>query len=259
MIGANWLQEKLKSGKPVVGTWSTIPSPIVADILCQAGLDFLIIDAEHGPIGYETAQQMAAVCQGNLVSPVMRVGNIDESKILRALDIGVHCIQVPNVETASDVRRIVDFAKYPPIGNRGYSPFTRAGSYSAENAEIHTKLANDKTLIAINAEGTEILREIDEILEIDALDIVFIGLFDLSKALGIPGKVDDPEVQSLMRALTTKILKANKFPGTITTDISKIESYVSLGLKYIVHSVDCAVLKEAYGQPVTALRSVGKK
>jgi 4-hydroxy-2-oxoheptanedioate aldolase len=126
----NFIKEKLISGQPVIGTWSIIPSPVTADIIASTGLDFFIIDSEHGPISFETAQNMVMASESRGVSPVMRVGTINEGDILKALDIGVHVIQIPNINCKQDVVKIIDFSKYLPLGNRGFSPFTRAGNYS---------------------------------------------------------------------------------------------------------------------------------
>jgi 4-hydroxy-2-oxoheptanedioate aldolase len=246
MMNKNFLKQKLLSGKPVLGTWSIIPSSITTDIIASTGLDFIIIDAEHGPISFETAQKMAIVCESRGVSPVMRLGSFNESDILKALDIGIHCIQIPNVKSINDVNKIVKFCKYPPQGERGFSPFTRAGNYSINNSTKLTKFSNKNTLIAINIEGTDAIENIDKILKVEEIDIIFIGLFDLSKALGIPGQVDNLKVQNHLKLLTNKILDSGKFPGTITTSKEKISSYLKLGIKYIVHLVDCEILSNSY-------------
>jgi len=246
MLNKNHLKEKLESGRAVLGTWSMIPSTVTTDIIASTGLDFLIIDAEHGPISFETAQEMVIACEARGVSPVMRVGTIDEADILKALDIGVHCIQIPNINTKSDVEKLVQLAKYPPIGKRGFSPFTRAGNYSIENATILTDKANKNTMIAINIEGKEAIDDIDNILKIQELDIIFIGLFDLSKALGIPGDVDNPRVIKYLEELTKKINSNGKYAGTITTSKKKITRFLKIGVKYIVHLVDCEMLRNSY-------------
>lgn len=246
MLRTNFLKQKLESGKSVLGTWAIIPSTVTTDIIASSGLDFIIIDAEHGPISFETAQNMAMVCESRGVSPVMRVGNINEADILKALDIGVHCIQIPNINTKQDVEQLVKFAKYPPIGSRGFSPFTRAGDYSIQNGTLLTQKANENTMIAINIEGKEAIDEIDSILEIKELDIIFIGLFDLSKALGIPGDVNNKIVLDYLKELTSKINKSGKYAGTITTSTDKITSFIDIGVKYIVHLVDCEMLKNSY-------------
>lgn len=244
----NFLKKKLNSGDAVIGTWCVIPSSTTVDIISSAGLDFVIIDAEHGPISFETAQSMAIAAESRCVSPVMRVGGIFEPDILKALDIGVHCLQVPNVMKKSDVEEIIKFAKYPPIGNRGFSPFTRAGNYSIENAKYHTSYSNENTLIAINIEGKEALEHIDDILKIEHLDILFIGLYDLSKSLGIPGEIQNPLVLDYLRMLTSKINNVGKFAGTIATSPDTMQLFIEMGLKYIVYLVDCEMLRQSYKQ-----------
>lgn len=255
MRNKNYLKDKLSSGDPVIGTWSIIPSIISTDVIASAGLDFIIIDSEHGPINFETAQNMAMACESRGVSPVMRVGKIDEADILKALDIGVHAIQIPNINTKDDVVRVIEYSKYPPIGNRGFSPFTRAGNYVQKNAHSLPEAANNNTLVAINVEGREAIDNIDEILGLVSLDIVFIGLFDLSKALGIPGETNNPKVLELLKNLTLKISKAGKWPGTIATSRAKIPEFLAMGLKYIVYLADCEILSASYSEVVDTFRN----
>ena len=105
MRNKNFLKEKLISGQPVLGTWSIIPSAVTTDIIASTGLDFIIIDNEHGPISFETAQNMAIACESRMVSPIMRVGGVIEADILKALDIGMHGIQIPNVQSENDIKK----------------------------------------------------------------------------------------------------------------------------------------------------------
>lgn len=250
MLRDNFVKKKLINGDVVIGTWSIIPSPIVTDILCSSGLDFIIIDSEHGPISFETAQEMAMVCESRQVSPIMRVGDISEVDILKALDIGMHGVQIPNVQNYSDVEKIIKYSKYPPLGNRGFSPFTRSGDYSLKNAKIITQKANANTLIGINVEGEDAIKNIDKILELENLDIVFIGLFDLSKSMGIPGEVENSKVLKYLEQLTKKILDSGKFPGTIATSVETKKMFIEMGLKYLLYLVDCEVLKSGYEKAI---------
>ena len=254
MLKKNFIKDKLESGKAVIGTWAIIPSSTVTDIIASTNIDFIIIDAEHGPISFETAQKMAIACESRDVSPIMRVGGIIEADILKALDIGMHGIQIPNIQSESDVQKIVKLSKYPPVGSRGFSPFTRAGNYSIDSSTTLTKKANKNSLVAINIEGVEAIENIDKILKIKELDIIFIGLFDLSKALGIPGQVKDKRVTKLLKSLTSKINKAGKYPGTIATSESDLSKYKKIGLKYILYLVDCEMLRNSYAQVVNKFK-----
>lgn len=247
----NFVKEKLEAGGAVIGTWAVIPSPVVTDIICSAGLDFVIIDAEHGPITFETAQEMAIACESRGVSPIMRVGGVNEADILKSLDIGMHGIQIPNVNKLAEVKEIIQYAKYPPIGERGFSPFTRAGGYTHDKATQLTEHANLNTLVGINVEGYEAINNIDEILAVPELDVVFIGLFDLSKALGIPGDVGNPRVIKYLEELTDKINSAGKYPGTIATSVDKMNNFIDIGVKYILYLVDCEMIRASYQEVIS--------
>ena len=243
------IKNKLNEGGRVFGTMiNFIEGARWAPAFSSKALDYVIIDSEHGPISFETAQQMAIVCESRGVSPVMRIGSINESDILKALDIGVHCIQIPNVKSINDVNKIVKYCKYPPQGERGFSPFTRAGNYSINNSTKLTDSSNENTLIAINIEGEDAIQNIDKILKVEEIDIIFIGLFDLSKAIGMPGDVEHPKVQDYLRLLTNKIIDSGKYPGTISTSEEKISSFLDLGIKYIVHLVDCEMISNSYAR-----------
>ena len=248
MLRENFLKEKLALGQAVIGTWSIMPSAIVTDIIASAGLDFIIIDSEHGPINFETAQNMVITCESRNVSPVMRVGGIIEADILKALDIGVHCVQIPNITTKKDIEKLIELVKYPPTGNRGFSPFTRAGNYSSENSKELVKAANENVLLAVHIEGKEAVDNIDEILKINELDILFIGLFDISKSLEIPGEVNNPKVLEILKKLSDKINTAGKYPGTIANSIDQMKKFLNYGIKYITYSVDCEILSRGYKQ-----------
>ncbi|SVE15717.1 uncharacterized protein METZ01_LOCUS468571, partial [marine metagenome] len=106
MIKRNFVLNKLKKNKAVIGTWIVVPSIISVDIITSTGLDFVIIDREHGPISFETAQEMIIACESRGVSPIMRVGDIEKSFIQNALDIGNHGIQIPNISNKIEAEKV---------------------------------------------------------------------------------------------------------------------------------------------------------
>ena len=250
MLKKNYLLEKLNSGNPVLGTWIMMPSVLTVDVIASTGIDFVIIDREHGPISFETAQEMAMACESRGVSPVMRVGDIERSFIQNALDLGMHGIQVPNVDNKKNATDVVKFSKYPPIGDRGFSPFTRAGDYSISNAGVLTKTANKNTAVILNIEGKDAVKNFDEILEVEHANIYFVGLFDLSKALGIPGEVSNHLVLDALAGIIEKANKAGKFFGTISTSKETMTEFLEMGITYMVHLVDCEILRSGYESAV---------
>ena len=258
MLRTNFLKKKLEAGKSVIGTWSIIPSTVVADMLSNSGLDFIVIDSEHGSINFETAQNMIMAAESRGVSPCVRVSGLIERDILKALDIGAHCIHIPNIMTKSDAEQAIQMAKYPPIGKRGFSPFTRAGDYSLESAKVLTKKANENTLIAIHVEGEEAIGNIDEILKLKEIDIVFIGVFDLSKSLGIPGDVENSKVVNLLKDISKKVLKGGKYLGSIVNSDEQLKKFLDCGINYITYSVDCDIFSGSYKKIVKEFRRIGK-
>ncbi len=247
MIRKNFLLEKLRnSDTACLGTWSVIPSPILAEAVCSAGLDFFIIDGEHGPVGFERAQEIAIACENAGVSPIMRVPEVAQACVLSALEIGVHGIQVPNIEGRGQLDDLVRFSKYPPLGKRGFSPFTRASGYTSDNAAKVVSGANENTLTIVHIEGEAGVSNVDQILECPTVDVYFIGLFDLSCVLGRPGEVDHPEIVALFRGLVAKIIDAGKIAGSISNSEAQLEFLIDSGVRYITHSVDCHVVSSAY-------------
>lgn len=246
MIRENFLKDKLAKNQEVLGTWLTVPSSIVADIIASSGLDFIIIDAEHNPISYETAQLIMIACESRSVSPVMRIGTLGESQILRALDIGAHCIHIPNIRDVEEVRKIIDYAKYPPLGNRGFSPFTRNFDYTAENSG-KLEVSNLNTLITIHIEEFSMVQKLENILK-EPVDIVFIGLFDISKSLGIPGQINHKEVQDMFKVTVEMVKNAGKIPGTIVTSPEMLREVRNMGVRYITYLADCEIIQKEYKQ-----------
>lgn len=258
MLEENRLKKKLSKGEPVLGTWAVVPSPVVVDIIASTGVDFIVIDGEHGPISFETAQTMALACESRGITPMMRVSGARESDILRALDIGVHGIHVPNVTQHATLQAIVKYAKYPPAGGRGFSPFTRAGDYGGAGGHALTNAANQNVLTVIHIEGTEALKDLDAILEVEHLDVVFVGLFDLSKALGKPGQVNDTEVLSYLDTIVGKIRDSGKHAGTIAVSAQTMGNFINMGIQYITYLVDCDLLRSAYMQVVEQFKHIQK-
>ncbi len=252
----NWVKKKLESGSPVLGTWCVIPSVVSVDVIASCDIDFLVIDGEHGPITFDIAQQMVMASESRGVSPLMRVGGVLGAEILRALDIGVHGVHIPNICSQEELKKAVLHCKYPPQGDRGFSPFTRASGYSHERSFELTKWANEEKLLCIHIEGREGIEKIDALLSIQEVDVVFIGLYDLSKCLGIPGEVEHRSVLDYAEQLAGKTLKAGKFPGTIVTKEKQVSRFVSMGMKYITFSVDCEMLLSSYQRASSAFKTM---
>lgn len=195
----NQLKTKIQRGEVVLGPFINCAYPAFIEICGHAGFDFAVIDLEHGPLNALVAEDLcrAADCVG--IAPLVRVSKNDAAEIQRALDIGSAGVQVPQIETKTDAEAVVRAAKYSPLGSRGLSFYTRAGVYTAAGTQITDKL-NNETLIVIHVEGKRGIDNLEEIVSVPHIDVVFLGPYDLSQSLGIPGQVQDERVIKLMKA-----------------------------------------------------------
>lgn len=248
----NFLKEKLGSGDTVVGTWCTLPSPAVTNVLALGGMDYVILDMEHGPITFETAEEMVRAAEVAGCSPIIRPSSAAGSEILRALETGAHGIIVPQVQSADDVRSIISAAKYAPIGARGHSPFTRAGGYSRHDVQERLRAANRETMVALIVEGVDGLNNLSSILDVSAenIDLVYFGPYDLSQSLGHPGNVRHPEV---IEAIGECVKEASRFGialGSLANDFDDVALLRSAGLRFIAFQGECSILLERVAEIV---------
>ena len=240
----NHLKEALQDGKVVFGPFLKFTDPAIVEIIGFAGFDFVIIDAEHGPISMENAQNMIRAAESVNLTPIIRVGNNDEALILRALDIGAQGIEIPQINSKADAVRAVKSVKYSPQGERGVCRYVRAAKYSSMDKFKYFESANKETMIIAHIEGVEGIKNLDEILSVPGIDVVFIGPYDLSQSLGVPGEVNHPLVKEKMKEVVLKCKKNKVAIGTFADDIKTAKSWVSLGVQYMAFSVDVGILYE---------------
>ena len=203
---------RLKAGEPLVGVFVSIESPTTAELLALAGVDYLMIDGEHNPIGPAEAVDMVRAAEARRVPVMARVGENTQQVIAKYLDAGALGVMTPMVNNAADAQRVVDAVKYPPGGRRGLAG-VRANDFAT--SPEYTAHANDATVVMVQIETTDGIENADEIIATDGVDAVFLGPSDLSVALGVPGQTKHPSVLDAIEELTGKITRANKTAGTI--------------------------------------------
>ena len=178
-MAENGLKQKLKNGEVALGPFVNLASGALIEIAAYAGFDFVILDTEHGPLDIPSVEDLCRTAQGVDITPVVRVRENDPAQILRALDIGAGGVQVPQICKGSDAEAVVHAAKYAPLGMRGVSPYTRAARYFSEGPKIFERL-NAESMILVHVEGVEGLENLDEIVSVPGLDVIFLGPYDLS-------------------------------------------------------------------------------
>ena len=229
----NTMKEKLLRGQPALGVSVMFPSFQVVEMVGKLGFDWVLIDCEHGSISPESVEVMALAAESTGITPIARPWTNSPEAILRVMDRGAMGVQIPHVNTAADARRAVESVKYHPLGRRGIASGTRSTDYGfALSPSDYVEAANRETLVCIQLEEEEALRNIDEILQVEGVDVFFVGPSDLSQSMGYPGRPDVPQVQDAMDQAFAKIVAAGKVPGSSGNTQASL-SYLSKGILYL--------------------------
>jgi len=227
------MKAKLLSGQPALGVSVMIPSPQIVEMIGRLGFDWVMIDCEHGAITPESVELMVMAAELNGLTPIVRPESQAPHAILQALDRGAMGVQVPHVSTAADARRIVEAVKYHPLGNRGLGAGTRPTNYGyGVSLADYAQEANRETLVCVQLEDTQALHNIHEILQVEGVDVFFIGPSDLSQSMGYPGQTEAPQVQAAINSALTTIIGAGKIAGS-TGNFQAIASHLSKGCLYV--------------------------
>ncbi|MFH1086141.1 MAG: aldolase/citrate lyase family protein, partial [Chloroflexota bacterium] len=162
-----------------------------------------------------------------------------------ALDIGSAGVQVPQIETREQAEAVVRSAKFAPLGMRGLSFYTRAGDWAMHGVAGYADALNQEQLVAIHIEGVRGLQNLDEIIAVPHIDVVFLGPYDLSQSFGVPGQVNDPRVIHGMEVAVARIRAAGKAAGTYAGDPETAQRWARLGVQYVSLGVDVGIFANA--------------
>lgn len=238
------IRQRLAAGETVVGTFQILDSPMVSEIVGIAGMDFTIIDQEHGPLTAESGVALCAAAQQAGAAPIVRVRNNTESEVQRALDIGAAGVEIPQIETREDAETAVEHARFDPLGSRGLSPYVRAGGYTG--TKNYTDEQNENVAVIVHIEGERGVENLDDILAVEGIDVLFLGPYDISQSIGIPGDVRDERVEDLMQDVCDRAGEAGKVVGTFADDAAMANQWIDAGAQYVAVSVDGNILTHAF-------------
>ncbi len=253
------LKKTLHEGGLVIGTLlSEVRNPNVAYMLAQCGYEYFIIDNEHGTFSPETVSNMIAAARGAGIAVIVRIPEIRRETILKPLDSGAAGLLVPQVNTADQAREIIVHAKYPPMGDRGVGLRRAHSMYGRVDAAEYLKQANEDTFIAVQAENSTAIENLEEIATVPGIDCIFVGPSDLSVSLGIPGQVTHPrEVKAIDRVIEV-CNKHNIITGILMFDAAILKPWVEKGMRFVAYSSDISLLADAAAQGIEELRSAVK-
>jgi len=258
MYRKNTLKQRLRSGENVLGCWTMLGHPQVVEILSLAGFDYLVLDQEHG-LGDPTtlAAQLHAMSATPTVG-VVRVPWNDHVYLKRVLDVGAEAVLIPSVDTADDARAAVAACLYPTRGRRGTAASSvRASSYGM--APDYVATCADNLLIAIQIESANAVENIDDIVAVEGVDLIFIGPFDLSATVGQMGNLKHPEVAKLIEHAETRIKAAGRPMGTVPHPGCTWKDMFDRGYQFVNAGSDIARLRDGAVADVKSFRELYRK
>ena len=242
--------------KNTIGSWITLNNPSVAEIMADAGFDWLCVDMEHSTIDYSEAQQLIATIQSKGKKAYVRVGENNNRIIKRVLDAGADGIIVPMVNSKEDAIKAIKSTKYPPLGNRGVG-LARAQNYGFGFDNYKNNIA-DKIKLIVQIEHIDAVNNLDDILSLDEIDGTFIGPYDLSGSMGKPGKYNDSDVKAVIKKYEITAKKYNKLIGyhVIEPDYKLVEEKIKSGYNFIAFSLDTYFLGSIIRNQIKKIKEI---
>jgi 4-hydroxy-2-oxoheptanedioate aldolase len=242
VFGHNSLKRKLLDGKRALGCFLLTSSSDNAEVLAQAGFDFLLIDHEHGCGGRGDAIAQMRAMNGTSTTSMLRIPALDPGYIKRVLDAGVQCLLCPMVENASAAKAVVEACWFPPNGTRGVGGGTRASAYGYD-ADSANRVQDD-LLIAVQIESALGVEHVEEIAAVAGIDLLVLGPRDLSASIGKLGRFDDPEVLAIVARAEAAILGSGKLLGSVVYPGSTPAQMFERGYDLLIAGSDVGFLVE---------------
>lgn len=233
----NHLKQLLASGQPAIGTLVQMPSASVAELLAQAGFDWLVIDAEHGPIDARDLHAMIRATRGTTATPTVRVPSNQDWLVKRALDLGALGVMLPAVNTVAEAQAAARSVRYPPEGVRGFGPTFAAAHWGLPVPDYVSRISGEVMAIA-QIEHIDAVDRIDEILAVPGIDLPLIGPYDLSGSMGLLGQVDHPRVQAAIDRVLAAADRAGLPLGIFATRADEVNGYIQRGFRAILVGTD---------------------
>ena len=254
----NRIREKFLNHELSVGTFTQLTSTVAVEALGRTGLDYVLIDTEHSAVGIEFLSSAITAADAAGIVPLVRINDIARSKVLQPLDYGAQGLIVPAVETVEQVRRLVEYAKFPPVGNRGFCPTRDGGSgydeVSMQGTDVYFAHANQETLLIPQCETVGCLDHIEEITAMDGVDGIFVGPFDLSIALGRPMAFDCDEMRAALDRILNACHKNNKMAFIFCGDAQAAKARAAQGFDSVTAGLDIMALVDSYRAMVQDIR-----
>ena len=230
------LRQELAAASTLYGTWVQTPSAEVVEILGWAGWDFVILDMEHGPFGAEGLPHLIRAAEAAETTALVRVPLAAPEMVVKALDLNAAGIVVPGVTSAEAAKRSIHLTRFPPHGGRGATPSTRQLHYSGLPFTSVTAEDAPRPLVVLQIEARLATTDLSSILAVEGIDVIFIGPYDLSTSLGLPGQFDHPKVREAITEIVGRCAERNVAVGIWVPDTPSAKFWVEHGVRFVTVS-----------------------
>jgi len=236
------LKSKLLNNEFTMGSWITIGSPDIAEIMAKANYDWLVVDLEHSVISIDVAGNLIRVIELSGVAPLVRLTSNNSDQIKRIMDAGAHGIIVPMVNSVEEAKHAVSSTRYAPKGIRGVG-LSRAQGYGSKFKEYLNWQVTEPVVI-VQIEHIDAINNLEDIIKVEGVDGFIIGPYDLSCSMGIPGQFDDKKFISVMANIlnTGKKLAVPTGIHIVEPDLKLLKTSIGQGYNFIAYSVDIRML-----------------
>jgi 4-hydroxy-2-oxoheptanedioate aldolase len=252
----NILKERAKAGDRLFGAWLALASVETAEVMAYAGFDFLVIDNEHGQGTVRDAVNLIRVCHAAGTPCIVRIPWNDPIYLKRILDAGANSLMVPMVESPQEAAELVAACRYPPLGRRGFAATSQRCSRFGIDQDYVARSAEDLFLIA-QVESAVSVEQSEKIASTDGIDMVLIGVNDLSGSIGLLGELDHPDVRRLVGLAEDSVRRAGKLLGTVPTPQRDTNQLFDDGYSLVAGPVDSILLCQSAVSSIRSVRSGG--
>jgi 2-dehydro-3-deoxyglucarate aldolase/4-hydroxy-2-oxoheptanedioate aldolase len=245
-VRGNDLKARVLAGETVAGALVIdFFTPGMPQVLNAAGCEFALFDMEHSGLGFETLKTLVAACRGLDIVPLARVPRGEYHFLARSLDVGAHGVMIPMVESADEARRIAEATHYPPRGRRGAAFGVAHDDYAPGDVKQKMQALDARTLVIAQIETERGLAEVDAIAATPGIDVLWLGHFDLTNFLGIPGEFEHPKYLAAIEAIVAAGRRHGKGLGFMASDAAAAQRYRAHGFNMIAAGLDPGLLQSA--------------
>ena len=249
----NRLRDLWSRNATALGAIVTIPSPTVVQLLAGAGLDWILIDMEHGPIDVNVAHAMIAATSGTQLVPLVRVPSGAAWHAKAPLDFGAMGICFPMTTTGADAQRAVRAVRYPPIGDRFWGPFYAPLRWNLSMQEYLDR-ADDEVLAIGTVEHIDALATLPDVVATPGLDLLCIGPGDLATSMGLKGQPGHASVQDAIRKMEDVILGTPVVLGGVATSVERANEMIDRGYRLLAVGFDWSLLQKGTAAAIEGIR-----